>query len=492
MTVSLLATAVTALAALVLLARSVTIVPQGFVYVTRRFGRLARALEPGVRLRLPVAERLAYRFPLREETAAFPPHPVVTRDQGRVLVEVLVYERVADPLAAASRWYEYTQQREHVVHTTLQRTARRMTQAEALGAYEELDAALLAALTAMAEPCGMRITRVETKRIEPDQPPRVASGTGDGAARQPRRAETAAADVPGTAPLRDGDPERIGPFTPRARLGEGGMGTVYLAASAEGGLVALKVVQERFAADPAFRRRFAREAEAARRVGGEYTATVVGADPEGDPPWLATEFIPGPTLRELLERHGPLPVRSLLALTAGVGRALVGIHACGIIHRDLKPSNIIVSATGPRVIDFGIARPLDGTALTQTHHVVGTPGFLAPEQLTGAPVTPACDVYAFGMVVCHAAGVAPFEDGEERSAALRQLPSALAPLISRCLEHDPAARPSPAELRDAFAPDRTADWLPPAARTLVDLHARSTVDAVPGGGQPPHNQAQKS
>ncbi|MFJ3309485.1 serine/threonine-protein kinase [Streptomyces sp. NPDC086549] len=225
-----------------------------------------------------------------------------------------------------------------------------------------------------------------------------------------------------------------------------------------------------FAADPTFRRRFDREIETSRRVGGFYTAPVVDADPHDDPPWLATEYIPGVPLREVLRQQGALPVRTVHTLAAGVAEALEAIHASGVIHRDLKPSNIIVTSTGPRVIDFGIARAFDGTALTRTDHVIGTPGFLAPEQLTGATITPAADLYAFGMVLCHAAGVAPFPDGEPLAVALGLLPSRLAAIIAGCLDRDPAKRPSPAEVLQQLTPNHsfTQGWLSLPVRTLID------------------------
>jgi regulator of protease activity HflC (stomatin/prohibitin superfamily)/predicted Ser/Thr protein kinase len=275
-------------------------------------------------------------------------------------------------------------------------------------------------------------------------------------------------------PLREDDPRRAGRYALRARLGEGGMGSVYLGATPGGRLVAVKVLRRGFADDPGFRQRFAREVKTARRVGGFYTAQLVDADPEAERPWLVSEFIPGPTLREVLRQHGALPARSLYALAAGVAEGLAGIHASGIVHRDLKPGNIIVSEAGPRIIDFGIARALDSTALTSTHQVVGTQGFLAPEQLRGEKVGFAADVYAFGAVLCHAAGA-----GEEPLAsALEMLPSHLQGIVARCHEDDPAGRPTASGIVDQLSGhvDRASEgWLPPSLRTMVDLHARTTM-----------------
>ncbi|GAB7184690.1 protein kinase [Kitasatospora sp. Ki12] len=264
----------------------------------------------------------------------------------------------------------------------------------------------------------------------------------------------------------------LGRFRLTARLGQGGMGTVYLGLTPGGRPVAVKVINPELAVDPGFRRRFAREVEAARTVGGFHTAPVVDADPHGDPPWLATEYIPGPSLQEVLQRHGAVPVRTLHALAAGIAEALAEIHGSGVIHRDLKPSNVIVSGTGPRLIDFGIAQLADGTQLTSTGFVIGTPGFVAPEQLSGAPVTSAVDLYAFGMVLCHAAGAAPFPQGTSLESALGMLPTQLAGIIARCLDHDPGRRPTASDvlrqLSGVQAP--VDDWLPPPVRTMVDGH----------------------
>lgn len=186
-------------------------------------------------------------------------------------------------------------------------------------------------------------------------------------------------------PLRADDPASVGEGRYRlvGRLGQGGMGVVYFGRSRSGRAVAVKVVRPELSTEPGFRRRFADEVAAARRVGGFHTAPVVDADPQGDPAWLVTAYVPGPTLQAVLDRVGPLPADTLTVLAAGLAEALAAIHQAGVIHRDLKPANIIVAEDGPRVIDFGIARALDGTALTQTGFQIGTLGFLAPEQLTG-------------------------------------------------------------------------------------------------------------
>nr|WP_243740886.1 serine/threonine-protein kinase [Streptomyces sp. 8K308] len=250
------------------------------------------------------------------------------------------------------------------------------------------------------------------------------------------------------------------------------MGTVYLGRTPGGRSVAVKVIKRELATDPEFRKRFAREIITAREASGFYTASVVAADAHGAPPWLVTEYIPGPSLCDALSRHGALPAKTIQTLAIGIAEALQGIHERGIVHRDLKPGNIILSSTGPRVIDFGIARALDGTAITRTDRVVGTEGFLAPEQRTGAPVTFATDLYAFGVVLCHAAGAVP-KDGESLlDSALGLLPSRLSGIVTRCFDHDPAGRPTPTEVIEQLADRQSSGevWLPPLVRTLIDLH----------------------
>ncbi|MCC0100273.1 protein kinase [Streptomyces flavotricini] len=282
-------------------------------------------------------------------------------------------------------------------------------------------------------------------------------------------------------PLETGDPTSLGEGRYRlvGRLGQGGMGVVYLGRSRSGRAVAIKVVRPELSTEPGFKRRFADEVAAARRVGGFHTAPVVDADPDGEPAWLVTAFVPGPTLQAVLARVGSLPLDTLTVLAAGLAEALDAIHRAGVIHRDLKPANIIVAEDGPRVIDFGIARALDGTSLTQTGMQVGTPGFLAPEQLTGGrALTPAVDMFALGVVLTQAAGGAPFGDGPSAARHykvvheepdLTAVPSELREAIGACLSKDPAARPTPAAFLGALTV-RHADgdsWLPEAATQLL-------------------------
>ncbi|MGW7454522.1 protein kinase domain-containing protein [Streptomyces sp. NPDC054787] len=282
-------------------------------------------------------------------------------------------------------------------------------------------------------------------------------------------------------PLETGDPTSVGEGRYRlvGRLGQGGMGVVYLGRSRSGRAVAVKVVRPELSTEPGFKRRFADEVAAARRVGGFHTAPVVDADPDGEPAWLVTAFVPGPTLQAVLAQVGSLPLDTLTVLAAGLAEALQAIHRAGVIHRDLKPANIIVAEDGPRVIDFGIARALDGTALTQTGMQVGTPGFLAPEQLTGGgAVTPAVDMFALGVVLTQAAGGSPFGDGPSAArhykvvheeADLAAVPGELREAIGACLSKDPQARPTPTAFLDSLTVRHPAGdcWLPDAATQLL-------------------------
>ncbi|MEV5972137.1 protein kinase [Streptomyces sp. NPDC051921] len=304
-------------------------------------------------------------------------------------------------------------------------------------------------------------------------------------------------------PLEAGDPESVGDGRYRliGRLGQGGMGVVYLGRSRSGRAVAVKVVRPDLSTDPEFRRRFAREVTAARQVGGFHTAPVVDADPDGHPAWLVTAYVPGPTLRAVLDEVGALPEDSLTVLAAGLAEALDAIHRAGVIHRDLKPANIIVAEDGPRVIDFGIARALDGTAaLTRTGLQVGTPGYLAPEQLTAGTITPAVDMFALGVVLGQAAGGSPFGDGSSvgwlyrvvhEQPDLGAVPASLRDLVAACLAKDPAARPTPAAFLDALTVHHRPDggWLPDAAthllRTVPGHPTTAVVREEPGAAEVP-------
>ncbi|PSM38760.1 serine/threonine protein kinase [Streptomyces dioscori] len=292
--------------------------------------------------------------------------------------------------------------------------------------------------------------------------------------------------------LQPDDPRELGSYRLLGRLGAGGMGRVYLARSPGGRTVAVKVVRPELAADPDFRSRFQHEVETARAVSGRYTAPVVDAAPDAALPWLATAYVLGPDLTDVVEAHGALPERTVRALGAGLAAALQEIHAAGLIHRDLKPSNVLLAADGPRVIDFGIARAVDGNRMTQTGVVVGSPGFMSPEQAMGRDVGTAGDVFSLGVVLAFAAtGRSPFGEGAASHAALLYqvvhgepdvtgVPQSLVGLIRACLLKDPAQRPAPAEIVAALAPGGVegllTDWLPSAVASTIATHAAGILD----------------
>ncbi|MFF2147221.1 PQQ-binding-like beta-propeller repeat protein [Kitasatospora sp. NPDC058190] len=270
----------------------------------------------------------------------------------------------------------------------------------------------------------------------------------------------------------------IGPYRVLRRLGAGGMGDVYLAATDSGRPVAVKTVQQQYAADAEFRRRFTQEVAAARAVNGAYTVAVVDADTEAELPWLATEFVAGPSLHEAVARHGPLTGPALQVLGAGLVEALTAVHRARIIHRDLKPSNILITRDGPRVIDFGISKPTADALPTASGEIIGTPGFMSPEHATGEDLTPASDLFSLGAVLAFAAtGRPPFGDGPaavliyrsaEEPPDLDGVPPELVGLLVRCLDRNPARRPAPAELVAAFryGPAVGTDWMGEAERTV--------------------------
>ena len=257
-------------------------------------------------------------------------------------------------------------------------------------------------------------------------------------------------------PLSASDPRVIGEFALRARLGSGGMGRVYLGFSPGGRAVAIKVVHPELARDPEFLRRFRQEVASARLVSGMYTAPVVGSGVDDDPPWLATAYVPGPPLAEVVSRHGPLAETAVWRLAAGLADALRAVHGCGLVHRDLKPGNVLLAADGPHVIDFGISRAFEGTQLTSAGMVVGTPGYMSPEQAEGRQAGPPSDVFSLGCVLAYAAnGNAPFGGGSAASILYRVvtgqpdlsgIPAGLQQVITACLAKDPAQRIGLAQL----------------------------------------------
>ncbi|MEU6283321.1 serine/threonine-protein kinase [Streptomyces sp. NPDC047028] len=306
------------------------------------------------------------------------------------------------------------------------------------------------------------------------------------------------------------DPRRIGPFEVLGRLGAGGMGLVYLARSASGRRVAIKTVRTELAEDQLFRVRFTREVEAARAVSGFYTAAVVDADPRAAVPWLATAYVPAPSLEEIVNDCGPLPAQAVRWLAAGVAEALQSIHGAGLVHRDLKPSNVLVVEDGPRVIDFGIASGVSNTRLTMTNVAVGTPAYMSPEQAKDSrSVTGASDVFSLGsMLVFAATGHPPFHGANpvetvfmllREGPDLTGLPDELRPLIEVCMQMEATGRPSPADLQAQLAPHlfgsgtddsgTASAWLPEKAVALIEARrgGRPAVRPAPAGPTGPRS-----
>ncbi|MFF7591855.1 serine/threonine-protein kinase [Kitasatospora purpeofusca] len=306
------------------------------------------------------------------------------------------------------------------------------------------------------------------------------------------------------------DPRQVGAYRLLRRLGAGGMGRVYLGRTAGGRTVAVKVVRGELAEDAEFRARFRQEVAAARRVGGTWTAPVLDADTEGAHPWVATGYVAGPALGGAVREYGPLTDPAVRTLGAVLAQALEHVHGLGLVHRDVKPSNVLLTLDGPRLIDFGIARALDAaTGLTQSGFVVGSPGFMSPEQANGRPVGPPGDVFSLGAVLAYAAtGVHPFGEGVSAAVLLYRVvheepdltglaPGPLRSIVLDCLAKDPAVRPTPRRLRELLDPDGSAvgrlgqggGWLPPALAAAVGRSAVQLLDlegeedaSVDGGG----------
>ncbi|MFG2546254.1 protein kinase [Streptomyces sp. NPDC048594] len=296
--------------------------------------------------------------------------------------------------------------------------------------------------------------------------------------------------------LRREDPRVVGSFRLHRRLGAGGMGVVYLGSDKKGQRVALKVIRPDLAEDQEFRSRFAREVSAARRIRGGCTARLVAADLDADRPWFATQYVPGPSLHDKVVDGGPLGAADVAAVGAALSEGLVAVHEAGVVHRDLKPSNILLSPKGPRIIDFGIAWATGASTLTHVGTAVGSPGFLAPEQVRGAAVTPATDVFSLGATLAYASmGDSPFGHGSSEvmlyrvvheEAQLHGVPDALAPLVRACLAKDPEERPSTLQLSlrlkeiAAREAQGLADARPPAPRSAeADLPTGRLADTYP-------------
>ncbi|MEV1077279.1 protein kinase [Streptomyces sp. NPDC050211] len=301
-------------------------------------------------------------------------------------------------------------------------------------------------------------------------------------------------------PLDVDEPTTVGPYRLLGRLGSGGMGRVYLGRSSGGRTVAVKIVHPHFALDEEFRARFRREVDAARRVGGSWTAPVLDADPDARVPWVATAYAAGPSLSAAIADRGPLPLHSVRALGAGLAEALAAVHELGLVHRDVKPSNVLLTLDGPLLIDFGIARATDGTAsLTSTGVSIGSPGYMSPEQILGKGVTGAADVFSLGAVLAYAATGEPPFPGDSSAALLYKvvheepelgsLTGDLRELVAACLGKDPGARPAPGEVARRLAPEGAArlvagGWLPGALVEQVSRGAVQLLNLEAGEEQP--------
>ncbi|MFE5535396.1 serine/threonine-protein kinase [Streptomyces sp. NPDC056492] len=315
--------------------------------------------------------------------------------------------------------------------------------------------------------------------------------------------------------LRREDPRVVGSFRLHRRLGAGGMGVVYLGSDRRGQRVALKVIRPDLAEDQEFRSRFAREVSAARRIRGGCTARLVAADLEAERPWFATQYVPGPSLHDKVAEEGPLTAAQIAAIGAALSEGLVAVHEAGVVHRDLKPSNILLSPKGPRIIDFGIAWATGASTLTHVGTAVGSPGFLAPEQVRGAAVTPATDVFALGATLAYAATAdSPFGHGSSEVMLYRVVheephligvPDALAPLVQACLAKDPEERPTTLQLSmrlkeiAAREAQGLSDGRPPAQRArgaerptgrLADAYADQRTERRTGGTPAPQGPDQ--
>src|SRR5580658_8579674 len=294
----------------------------------------------------------------------------------------------------------------------------------------------------------------------------------------------------GREPLRRWDPERLGPYVILGRLGAGSMGEVYLGRSASGRLVAVKTIRPGLAEEAGFRTRFAQEVAAARKVSGVFTAAVVEADPDADLPWLATAYVPAPSLARLVAACGPMPVAAVRWLAAGCAEALDSIHAVGLVHRDLKPSNVLVAPDGPRVIDFGVARAAERIALTTARGAIGTPAYMAPEQARDTrQASVASDVYSLGATLVFAATGHPPYAGDTvmdvlarlatEAPDLSGLPDELGDLVGSCLQRVPSARPTSSQVLSRLGPFTEAQagqehtYLPGAAMALIGEYQRN-------------------
>ena len=292
--------------------------------------------------------------------------------------------------------------------------------------------------------------------------------------------------------LEPGDPARVGKYRILGRLGSGGMGRVFLARSPGGRQVAVKLIRSELAEKRDFRIRFAREVRAARQVSGAFTAPVIDADSDAPQPWLVTAYVEGPSLADSVSTRGPMPADAVVALAAGLAEGLEAIHAVGVVHRDLKPSNVLIASDGPRIIDFGIARAVDSSWLTGTDDIVGSPGFMSPEQAQGRECGPPSDIFSLGAVLAYAVtGEGPFGSGTPEALLYRvvhsqpatnRIPAQLRPIIENCLAKEPQQRPSTGELLTSCELLRSPAQRTPTKDAFTNVETISSTARLPANG----------
>ncbi|GAA2080028.1 protein kinase domain-containing protein [Actinomadura alba] len=496
-----IASVVAALGAL-LLYRSVRVVPQSKAHIVERFGRHHRTLTAGLSMVIPFADQIYYRVDLREQVIAFPPQPVTTSDNVVVNTETVVYFQVVDPTAAVYEVANHVAALEQLTIVTLRKIGGAMDLQRMLSSREDIDVRLRDVLDQAGGKWGVQVNRAELKALDPpaaiqsaserllsaqiDQRAATMRSEADRRAkmlldgrREPRGDDVQRGEVTAGTPLRIGDPERVGPYRLIERLGMGGQGVVYLGENDSNERVAVKVLRDELAAESQVLERFARELSAARRVTPFCIAQVVDADLSANPPYIASEYVTGLSLQQTVAQTGARQGPALHRLAVATAAALAAIHEAGVVHRDLKPGNVLLGPDGPRVIDFGIARAFEEATSTLTIGAIGTPAYMAPEQVSEKRVEPAADVFAWGCVMVYAAtGRPPF--GTDRIPAifhrilheppdLGDLASPLRELVDSCLSKDPERRPSAQDLLLRLLGRRTETAGTTAATKVGDL-----------------------